>query len=129
PARARREPGSCSRHRRPRRIGSATPGRCSHLAGGCWTKRTFSSQRSCWPATRRRNEAIPRKGSTQRRGKPYPEEERFRGPGELCMGNLPPTLDAPLPDIVGGSLAMRDVYRLTRLVAPTRASVLIVGET
>ena len=38
-------------------------------------------------------------------------------------------LDAPLPDIVGDSPAMRDVYQRTRLVAPTRASVLIVGET
>jgi DNA-binding NtrC family response regulator len=44
------------------------------------------------------------------------------------MSNLPP-LDAPLSDIVGTSSAMRDVYRRTRLVAPTRASVLIVGET
>ena len=40
-----------------------------------------------------------------------------------------PSLDAPLPDIVGHSPAMRDVYHRTRLVAPTRASVLIVGET
>src|SRR5438552_9319087 len=38
-------------------------------------------------------------------------------------------LDAPLPGIVGGSQAMRQVYRLTRLVAPTRASVLLVGDT
>ncbi len=38
-------------------------------------------------------------------------------------------LDAPLPGIVGGSPAMREVYRLTRLVAPTNASVLLVGET
>src|SRR5438477_8307861 len=38
-------------------------------------------------------------------------------------------LDTPLPDIVGTSPAMRDVYQRTRLVAPTRASVLIVGET
>ncbi|HYV40019.1 MAG TPA: sigma-54 factor interaction domain-containing protein, partial [Gemmataceae bacterium] len=38
-------------------------------------------------------------------------------------------LDAPLPGIVGDCAAMRDVYRLTRLVAPTRASVLLVGET
>jgi Nif-specific regulatory protein len=38
-------------------------------------------------------------------------------------------LDAPLDGIVGTSPAMRDVYRLTRLVAPTRASVLVVGET
>src|SRR5271167_4855982 len=38
-------------------------------------------------------------------------------------------LDAPLADIVGDSPAMRAVYRLTRLVAPTRASVLLVGET
>src|ERR1700736_4199733 len=47
---------------------------------------------------------------------------------------MPPTppkgpLDAPLPGVVGDSPAMRDVYRLTRLVAPTRASVLLVGET
>jgi len=38
-------------------------------------------------------------------------------------------LDAPLSGIVGDSPAMRKVYQLTRLVAPTRASVLIVGET
>jgi len=38
-------------------------------------------------------------------------------------------LAAPLPEIVGDSLAMREVYRLARLVAPTRASVLLVGET
>src|SRR5262249_40036398 len=37
--------------------------------------------------------------------------------------------DAPLAGVVGDSLAMREVYRLTRLVAPTRASVLLVGET
>src|SRR5262249_60381547 len=34
-----------------------------------------------------------------------------------------------LPGVVGNSPAMRDVYRLTRLVAPTRASVLLAGET
>src|SRR5712691_8395232 len=38
-------------------------------------------------------------------------------------------LDAPLSGIVGDSPAMRKVYRLTRVVAPTRASVLIIGET
>src|SRR5262249_21176409 len=38
-------------------------------------------------------------------------------------------LDAPLPEIVGASPAMREVYRLTRLVAPTQANVLLVGET
>src|SRR5438477_7140257 len=38
-------------------------------------------------------------------------------------------LDAPLAGIVGDSPAMRKVYRLTRQVAPTRASVLLVGET
>src|SRR5499425_1538209 len=48
---------------------------------------------------------------------------------------MPPTpprnepLDAPLNGIVGNSPAMREVYRLTRLVAPTRASVLLIGET
>ncbi len=39
------------------------------------------------------------------------------------------TDDAPLPEIVGASPAMREVYRLTRLAAPTRARVLIIGET
>src|SRR5947199_4922562 len=34
-----------------------------------------------------------------------------------------------LPGIVGTSPAMREVYRLTRLVAPTPATVLLVGET
>lgn len=38
-------------------------------------------------------------------------------------------LDAPLMGIVGSAASMREVYRLTRLVAPTRASVLLVGET
>ncbi len=38
-------------------------------------------------------------------------------------------LDDPLSGVVGDSQAMREVYRLTRLVAPARASVLLVGET
>src|SRR5437764_5266982 len=38
-------------------------------------------------------------------------------------------MDEALPGIVGSSAAMRGVFRLTRMVAPTRASVLIVGET
>ena len=36
---------------------------------------------------------------------------------------------AELPGVVGASPAMRQVYRLTRLAAPTSASVLLVGET
>src|SRR5437868_4438823 len=42
---------------------------------------------------------------------------------------MPSPDDAPLPEIVGASPAMREVYRLTRLAAPTRARVLILGET
>src|SRR5437588_12935233 len=38
-------------------------------------------------------------------------------------------LDVPLPDIVGDSPAMLAVYRRTRLVAPSKTSVLLVGET
>ena len=34
-----------------------------------------------------------------------------------------------LPEIVGSSPAMREVYRLTRLAAPSNASVLLIGET
>jgi len=38
-------------------------------------------------------------------------------------------LDAPLPGVIGDGQAMRAVYKLTRLVAPSRASVLLIGET
>ena len=38
-------------------------------------------------------------------------------------------IDAPLPGVVGDSPAMRSVYRLTRMVASARASVLLIGET
>ena len=38
-------------------------------------------------------------------------------------------LDTPLPDVVGESPAMMEVFRLTRLAAPSSANVLIVGET
>src|ERR1700719_669373 len=44
-------------------------------------------------------------------------------------GPPPEPLDAPLPGIVGDSPAMRAVYERTRLVAPARTSVLLVGET
>src|SRR5215211_7868035 len=38
--------------------------------------------------------------------------------------------DEPLlPEIVGTSPAMREVFRLTRMAAPTNASVLLIGET
>jgi len=35
----------------------------------------------------------------------------------------------PLPEIVGTSLAMQQVYRLVRLAAPRSANVLLIGET
>jgi transcriptional regulator with PAS, ATPase and Fis domain len=41
----------------------------------------------------------------------------------------PPSPNDPLPGIIGSSPAMREVYRLTRQVARTRASVLLLGET
>src|SRR3954453_4648222 len=38
--------------------------------------------------------------------------------------------DEPLlPEVVGASPAMREVYRLTRMAAPSNASVLLIGET
>src|SRR5438094_9105486 len=43
--------------------------------------------------------------------------------------NDAPALDDPIAEIVGGSAAMREVYQRTRLVAPSRASVLLIGET
>src|SRR5712691_5816460 len=38
-------------------------------------------------------------------------------------------LDEPIAEIVGSSAAMREVYQRTRLVAPSRANVLLIGET
>src|SRR6266705_1051784 len=43
--------------------------------------------------------------------------------------NGAPALDDPIAESVGGSAAMREVYQRTRLVAPSRASVLLIGET
>ncbi len=37
--------------------------------------------------------------------------------------------DAPLPEVIGAASAMREVFKAVRRVAPTRACVLIVGET
>ena len=37
--------------------------------------------------------------------------------------------DAPLPGVVGSGPAMAGIYRLVRRVAPTQATVLVVGET
>nr|WP_165075945.1 sigma-54 dependent transcriptional regulator [Paludisphaera rhizosphaerae] len=37
--------------------------------------------------------------------------------------------NAPLPGVIGGGPAMREVFKTTRQVAPSRACVLIVGET
>jgi DNA-binding NtrC family response regulator len=50
------------------------------------------------------------------------------------MSAARPTHDAPkagpaLPGVIGGSPAMQQVYRVTRQVAPSRASVLLLGET
>jgi DNA-binding NtrC family response regulator len=50
----------------------------------------------------------------------------LNGPRERDRGA---DLEAELPGIVGTCSAMREVYRLTRLVAPTPTSVLLVGET
>jgi len=55
--------------------------------------------------------------------------ERTRKRGMFYPKTPKEPLDAPLPGVVGTSSAMKGVYRLTRQVAPGRASVLIVGET
>ena len=41
----------------------------------------------------------------------------------------PDSDESSLPDVIGTSSAMREVFRMTRLAAPTRANVLIIGET
>src|SRR5437763_4552881 len=52
-----------------------------------------------------------------------------RSNGREERGQLPDDLESELPGIVGTAPSMREVYRLTRLVAPTSASVLLIGET
>ena len=37
--------------------------------------------------------------------------------------------NAPLPGVVGTGSAMTEIFRLVRRVAPTQATVLVVGET
>ncbi len=39
------------------------------------------------------------------------------------------SLDAPLPGVVGEAPCMRDIFRLVRQVAPSHATVLVIGET
>ena len=45
-----------------------------------------------------------------------------------AANNVGPPVE-PLPGIIGSSRAMTEVYRLTRQVARSRASVLLLGET
>src|ERR1700719_1413380 len=47
----------------------------------------------------------------------------------MAMPPVKESLDAPLPAVIGSSPAMKAVYRLTRLVSTSKASVLLVGET
>ena len=41
----------------------------------------------------------------------------------------PVALDAPLPGVVGEAPSIREIFRLVRQVAPSHATVLIMGET
>lgn len=47
----------------------------------------------------------------------------------LLGSNIGPTGGPPIPGIIGNSPAMQEVYRVTRRVAGSNASVLILGET
>src|SRR5262249_24725792 len=62
----------------------------------------------------------------RRRARAFPEVTR---PDLMNTDHHPPDLEAELPGVVGTAPAMREVYRLTRLVAQTPATVLLVGET
>ncbi len=46
-----------------------------------------------------------------------------------AYGPLDEQSDPPLPEIIGASPAMQEIYRLTRRVARSNASVLLLGET
>jgi transcriptional regulator with GAF, ATPase, and Fis domain len=56
-------------------------------------------------------------------------EPRIPNPGPPREPDWPSDDPLALSGIVGVSPTMHEVYRLTRLVAPTQASVLLVGET
>lgn len=55
----------------------------------------------------------------------HPLKPSPRGPGSDSV--LDP--NAPLPGVIGAASTMREVFKTTRQVAPSRACVLIVGET
>ncbi len=58
---------------------------------------------------------------------PSPFDARGYGPGPAATGPADPS--APLPGVIGSCAGMREVYRTTRQVAPSKACILIVGET
>ena len=47
----------------------------------------------------------------------------------MSLANLQFDTTSPLPGIIGSGQAMREVYRITRQVARSKASVLLLGET
>jgi DNA-binding NtrC family response regulator len=54
----------------------------------------------------------------------------FQDDGAKSIGvGVADKLGVNLPGVIGGSLPMREVFRTTRQVAPSRACVLILGET
>ncbi len=65
-----------------------------------------------------------------------PHEGHFRDSHNRCDGDMNASSNTGgtangslLPGLVGTSLAMQDVYRITRQVAASQATVLLTGET
>jgi len=50
-------------------------------------------------------------------------------PAPIAVPAPAPQEEEPLPDMIGSSSAMQQVYRLARLVAPRNTTVLIMGDT
>jgi DNA-binding NtrC family response regulator len=76
---------------------------------------------------------IPKTGVGEHEEPPLVETEAtksaFESADALAMREACHWRNAPLPEMIGESIAMQRVYRLTRLVARHAVSVLILGET
>ncbi|MEL7334892.1 MAG: sigma-54 dependent transcriptional regulator [Planctomycetota bacterium] len=75
-----------------------------------------------------------RRGSRDRDGAASDNSAGALAPGipphaTLGSATRTTTNDDPIPGVIGNGAAMRGVYQTTRRVAPSRASVLILGET
>src|SRR5207248_1033274 len=106
-------------------------------AACCWTSRACPPTTSpgSWPPAARGSRHRKQVPWRSPRPRPYTVLPMLAAPDNGPKKAMPhaahrnESLDAPPAGIVGTCPAMREVYRITRVVAPAKTSVLLVGET